>query len=54
MGAHSKRTTKTSRKLQVTTYLAAGVLASGGGAAALTAAMSTPVAAPDTSEAGGA
>jgi len=35
MAKHSKK--KTSRKLKVTTYLAAGVLASGGGHRAVTA-----------------
>jgi hypothetical protein len=42
MAKHRKSNKKTSRKLQVTTYLAAGVLVSGGGAAVLTGALSAP------------
>ena len=51
MGQHSK-SKQSSTKLQVTTYLAAGVLVSGGGAAALTGAMSAPTPAPVASPAG--
>ena len=51
MGEHSK-CKKSSRRLQVATYLAAGVLVSGGGAAALTGALSAPTAPPVASSAG--